>query len=70
MKVSAQQVTAIQRFEPFGERHHFMLIGDPDVVIDGHIQDPAKVKGLIAILRQGVAQHSKVAELWDRWDKP
>jgi len=69
-KGSAQRVTLVQRFEPYGKRHHFRLLGDPEVVIDGHIQDSAKVKDLLASIRRGISQHSKVAPLWDSWHNP
>lgn len=69
-KGSAQRITLIQRFEPYAKRKHFRLLGDPEVVIDGNLQDSAKVKDLLAIVRRGVSQHSKVASLWDSWHKP
>jgi hypothetical protein len=69
IKGSAQRVALIQRFEPYTKRHHFRLLGDTQTVIDGHIQEPAKAKGLAEIVRRGVSQHSKVAPLWDGWHK-
>ena len=67
---SSQHVTLIQRFEPYGKKQHFQLLGDPVVVIDGQIQDSAKVKDLLGSVRRGVSKHSKVASLWDDWHKP
>jgi len=67
---SDQKLTLIQRFEPYGKRKHFRLISDPVVVINGQIQDSAKVKDLLASVLRGVSQHSKVATLWDQWHKP
>jgi hypothetical protein len=69
-KGMAQRVTLIQRFEPYSKRNHFRLIGDPEIVIDGKLQDSAKVKDILATVRRGVSQHSKVAPLWDGWHKP
>ena len=66
-KGNVQRVTLVQRFEPYGKRHHFRLLGDTTVVIDGHIQDSAKVKDLVSVVRSGVSQHTKVAPLWDSW---
>src|ERR1700737_4330986 len=70
VKGSTQRITLLQRFEPYAKREHFRLLGDPEVAIDGHIQDPAKVKDLLATVRRGVSQHSKVAPLWDSWHTP
>jgi hypothetical protein len=67
---SAQRITLIQRFEPYAKRHRFRLLGDPQVSIDGQIQDPAKVKDLLTTVRRGVGQHPKVALLWDTWHTP
>jgi hypothetical protein len=70
VKGSAQRITLIQRFEPYAKRNHFRLIGDPEVVIDGNLQDPTKVKDLLVSVRRGVSQHSKADSLWDGWHKP
>jgi hypothetical protein len=67
---SAQRITLIQRFEPYAKRHRFRLLGDPEVSIDGHIQDPATVRDLLTTVRRGVGQHPKVASLWDAWHTP
>ncbi len=66
-KGNVQRVTLFQRFEPYAKRHHFRLLGDTSVVIDGQIQDSATVKDLVLIVRNGVSQHSKVAPLWESW---
>jgi len=70
VKGSTQRITLIQRFEPYAKRHHFRLLGEPGVLIDGRLQDPTKVKDILATVRRGVAQHSKAAALWDGWHKP
>jgi hypothetical protein len=70
VKGNTQRITLIQRFEPYAKRNHFRLLGDPEVVIDGHLQDSTKVKGLLVSVRRGVSQHSKVAPLWDGWHQP
>jgi len=64
------RIAIIQQFEPYARRKHFRLIGDPEVAIDGVVQAPDKVKDMLEIVRRGVAQHSKVAPLWDGWRRP
>ena len=64
------RVTLIQRFEPYSKRHHFRLIGEPELIIDGHWQDSAKVKDDLATVRRGILEHPKVAPLWTDWHKP
>jgi hypothetical protein len=70
VKGNTQRITLIQRFEPYAKRNHFRLPGDSEVVIDGHLQDSTKFKGLLVSVRRGVSQHSKVAPLWDGWHQP
>jgi len=66
---SNERITLIQRFEPFSVRKHFRLIGEPDVSVDGVIQDKAHSQKVLETVRKGVAQHSKVAPLWDTWKR-
>ena len=70
VKGTTQRITLIQRIEPYAKRNHFRLIGDPEVVIDGKLQESPKVKDLLVIIHRGVSQHSKAASLWDGWRKP
>jgi hypothetical protein len=70
VKGSTQRITLIQRFEPYAKRNHFRLLGEPEVVIDGNLQDSTKVMDLLVSVRRGVSQHSKVAPLWDGWHQP
>ena len=69
-KGTSDRVTLIQQFEPYSKRHHFRLIGDPEVAIGGSIQEPAAVKDLLSTVRRGISQHSKAAPLWDGWHRP
>jgi hypothetical protein len=64
------RVTIVQRFEPFARRKHFRLLADPEIAIDEVVQDPGKVKDMLEIIRRGIAQHAKVAPLWDGWRRP
>ena len=67
---SNKRVTLIQRFEPYSKRQHFRLLGDPQIIIGGQLQDSAKVKDMLATVQRGVSQHSKAAPLWEDWHKP
>jgi hypothetical protein len=69
-KGANDRVTLIQRFEPYANRNHFRLTGEPDVVINGVVQDPTKVLRLAETVRRGIAQHSKASPLWSGWQKP
>lgn len=69
-KGSTTKITLIQRFEPYSKRHHFLLIGDPEIVIDGTVQESAKMKGLLETVHHGVSQHAKAGLLWDGWHRP
>jgi hypothetical protein len=70
VKGTKSQVTIIQRFEPHAKTKHFRFLGDPEIVIDGAVQDSRNVKGILESIRRGVSQHSKVAPLWDGWHQP
>ena len=60
-------VTILQRFEPFEKKQHFKIIGDPQVVIDGAIQDSNQVGFMVSRIQKGVAQHPKAGALWKTW---
>ena len=60
-------VTILQCFEPFEKRQHFKIIGDPQIVIDGAMQDGNQVKSMVSRIQKGVAQHSKAGALWKTW---
>jgi hypothetical protein len=70
IKGDKTHVTIIQRFEPYAKRRNFHLLGDPEIAIDGAVQDSRKVKDILETIRRGVSQHSKVAPLWDGWHQP
>jgi hypothetical protein len=60
-------ITLIQRFEPYAKRQHFRLIGDPEVSLDGEIQQRGDVQELLNTVYRGASQHGKVAVLWKGW---
>lgn len=64
---SRDRITLIQRFEPFSVRKHFRLIGEPDVSLNGVIQDRAHAQMVLDAVRKGVHQHSKAGPLWENW---
>ena len=64
MKSPAQ---LIQRYEPFAQRSHFQLLGDPMVMVDGRALEPKDAKALLEIVLRGVQQHPKAAALWQGW---
>jgi len=70
VKGTKTRVTIIQRFEPYAKRRHFRLLGDPEIAIDGVVQDSRRVKDMLETIRRGVSQHSRAAPLWDGWRQP
>jgi hypothetical protein len=70
IKGNKTRVTIVQRFEPYLKRRHFRLLGDPEIAIDGAVQDSRSVKDMLETIRRGVSQHSKAAPLWDGWHQP
>jgi len=66
-KGMAHPASLIQRYEPFAEHGKFRLIGDPELVIDGVVQTQDQTKEAIQTINQGIANHSKVAAMWEGW---
>lgn len=66
---SQHSITLIQRFEPFVKRQRFHLIGEPEVSIDGSLEDSLVVGELLDSVYKGVLQHPKVSPLWREWQR-
>ncbi len=63
------RLAIIQRFQPYRNKKKFRLLGDPEVVIDGVLQEQRTSQEMLKIIRRGVLQHSKVAPLWEGWHR-
>ena len=64
-----EPATLIQRFEPFARRGKFRVIGQPELVVKGRVQESKATEDLLPRIRAGIAQHQKVAALWDTWSQ-
>jgi hypothetical protein len=62
--------TIIQRFQPYGAKKQFRLLGDLEVLIDGVVQDQTVAQDLLKVIHRGILQHPKIAPLWEGWKKP
>lgn len=63
-------ITLVQRFEPYGNKGHFRVIGEPDLVVNGVTQKPPDTQKGIDLVLRGVLSHPKVAPLWEAWHNP
>jgi hypothetical protein len=61
-----ESISFVQKFRPFASGK-FSLLGDPWVVIDGTLQNPAASGDLIAKLNRGIQSHPKAYEHWSEW---
>jgi len=66
----ATRITIIQRFRHLSKSQRFMLMGEPEVAVDGVVRDAGKAEDILKVIRRGVSQHSKVAPLWEGWHRP
>jgi len=68
-KEAQHSITLIQRFEPYFKRQRFRLIGEPEVSLNGRLQDLLVVRELLDTVHRGVLEHSNVAPLWQEWQQ-
>ncbi len=62
-----ESASLMQRYEPFAARGRFRVIGQPDIIIKGVMQEPHAAEQPVSQVRAGISQHPKAASLWDAW---
>ena len=60
-------ITVLQQFSPAWGAAGFRVIGEPRIVIDGHLQPTASVAGLVSLIHDGIREHAHAGTLWDTW---
>lgn len=59
----------LQRFARQRSNGHFRLLGEPALVLQGSLLEPANARDAIEDLLLGVRSHPAVRDLWDAWQR-
>lgn len=62
-----EPATIVQRFQRNTVDGHFHLLGPMQVIVAGKMLPDSAAAETVRSIRQGVAQHPRVASLWDTW---